>query len=307
MSDNLLDNLSFDEQTPSWRWDYVRALTSDGRKPNRTTDKIVTQAWRFLRRWTRGSASGRMQLKQEYPHLYAAYAVCANPQSERWLLEAGLLSQASFEAIGTFTGLDPIVIELYGQLFYDIREKRSARGYIANRILMPAAQRGMDGRDYDFFLKTISYFAGWDIMTQFVGDGELDENTQQYLSNNFVARMTKLGYIATHRLEVNNYNAVEVIEQCIKLRELEHSNKGPLSQNETWSMMEGLLRKCATAVETGPTDRMEDGNILETITCEAHEPRVLENTSVEKILAYGDPIPIDAGPAVQLPGSGISR
>jgi hypothetical protein len=305
MNDNVLSNLSFSEQTPSWRWDFVRALMDENRKPNRTTEPLVARAWRFLRRWIKGSGVTRMQLQADYPDIYAAYALYANPQSERWIVEAGLLSDASFEKVGEFVGKPASVIELYGKLFYDIRDKRAAKGYIANRVLMPAAQRGMDGRDYDFFMKTMAYFAGWSAMTEFVCDGELTEDMQTMLNNNFVNRMLKLGYIATHRLEVNNYNAIEVIEQCVKLRELEQTRRGPLSQNETWSVMESLLRKCATTAMSGTSDHEKDGQMIETLTYPAHEPRVLENTSGGRpILTYGDPIPIcapvDAGSVASL-------
>lgn len=298
MNDGFLDNLSFPEQTPSWRWDSVRAFLSEGKKPNRTTERLVVRAWRFLRRWVKSTQTGRIQLRAEYPDIYEAYAMFANPQSERWLVEAGLLSEADFKTIGDFVGKSADVVQLYGELFYDIREKRKARGYIANRILSPAAQRGLDGRDYDFFMKTLAYFAGWNAMSEFVGDGEMSEDMQTMLNNNFVNRMLKLGYLATHRLEVNNYNAIEVIEQCIKLRELEQNRRGPLSQNETWQVMEGLLRKCGTSVESGTFDEEKDGKMLETVTYSPIEPRVLENTSGRKILAYGEPIPVaDTGPA----------
>ncbi len=295
MTDSFLNTLA--ERTPSWRWDFVRSLLSENKKPNRSTDKHVTRAWRFLRRWTRSTELGRMQMRGDYPDLCAAYTLFANPQSERWLIEAGLLSDASFEKIGEFVGAPAEVVELYGVLFYDIRDKRSARGYIANRILTPAAQRGMDGRDYDFFLKTLSYFAGWSAMTEFVGDGDLSEDTQSMLNQNFHNRMLKLGYLATHRLDVNNYNAIEVIEQCVKLRELESAKRGPLSQNETWSMMESLLRKCATSVDGGTLDQEVDGKLLETVTYSPHEPRVLENTDGKPRLVFGDPIPIIEGNA----------
>jgi hypothetical protein len=284
MDDELYpDGVPLYENSPSWRWDLVKALLHEGRRPGRSMDKHVQNAFRFLSRWKKSTEVDRYLLKRDYPTLFSAYLLYANPHSERWLVEAGLLSEATFEDIGKYTAHKAKVVELYGEMFYDIREKREAKGYIANRVLIPAAQRGMDGRDFDCFLKMLAYFAGWKVMTDFIADGDMSDETRQFLSTNFMDSMLKLGYQATHRLDVNNYNAMAVIEQCVKLRELEQARHGSLTHAESWAIMESLLKKCATVPRT------------EAPQLSAVEPRVLENTGDRKILTYGDPIPVMAG------------
>ncbi len=276
------DITSLYEGSPSWRWDFVKALIQEGRKPPRTAEEPVKAAYRFLKRWKQATQVDRYLLQRDYPNIFSAYLLYANPKSEKWLLEAGLLSEASDSDIGRYAGHRPEVVKVYGLLFYDVRDRRGAKGYIANQILVPAVQRGMDGRDFDFCLKALAYFAGWQAMTDFVSDGQMSDETRAFFAENFMDQMLKLGYKATHRVEVNNFTAMQIIETCVKLREIETSRTGPLTQGETWGIMEGLLKKCATTMTTGKA-----------VTGEV-EPRILENTD-GKILSYGDPIPIKAG------------
>jgi hypothetical protein len=280
---DLNDELSpIYEGSPSWRWDFVKALIQENRKPSRMVEKSIGDAYKFLKRWRTATEVDRYLLKRDYPELFSAYLLYANPQSEKWLLEAGLLSDADDATIGQFAGHKPATVKLYGELFYDVREKRSAKGYIANQILVPAVQRGMDGRDFDFCLKALAYFGGWKVLTDFVSEGAMSEETRHFFSENFMDQMLKLGFKATHRLEANNFTSVQIIEMCVKLRELEQTRTGPLTHSETWGIMESLLKKCGTTVTQG-----------QAITVGV-EPRVLENTN-GKVLSYGDKIPVTAG------------
>jgi len=270
------------EGSPSWRWDFVKVLVQENRKPSRLAEKPIVDAYRFLKRWMNASEVDRYLLKRDYPDVFSAYVLFANPHSEKWVIEAGLLSEASDADIGQFAGHRAGTVNLYGQLFYDVRERRSAKGYIANQVLVPAVQRGMDGRDFDFCLKSLAYFGGWKVLTDFVAEGAMSEDTRHFFTENFMDQMLKLGYKATHRLEVNNFTSIQIIEMCVKLRELEQTRTGPLTHSETWGIMENLLKKCGTTVAQG-----------QAITAGV-EPRVLENTN-GKILSYGDPIPVTAG------------
>jgi len=270
------------EGSPSWRWDFVKALIQENRKPSRMAEKPVVEAYRFLRRWNNATQADRFILRRDYPDLFAAYTMFANPSSEKWIVEAGLLSEASDDDIGQFAGHRGSVVKLYGQLFYDVRDKRASKGYIANQVLIPAVQRGLDGRDFDFCFKSLAYFGGWKVFTEFISEGAMSDDTRHFFAENFMDQMMKLGYKASHRIELNNFTALKVLELCVKLRELEQTRSGPLTHSETWGIMEGLLKKCGTTVVEGKAIPTEI------------EPRVLENTQ-GKVLTFGDPIPIYSG------------
>lgn len=272
------------DQAPAWRWDLAVAYSDEFRTPTRSSDPEVRAAWKFLAKWRECTSKvDKFNLRTIFPDLMPAYLMYVNPLSAKWLLEAGLLSGASVEDLSKFTGCPQPVIRKYGQLFYDIEEKRSARGYVISRVLMPAIQRGVDSRDYDFFMKSLAYFAGWKILVAFLSDELMDSEARAFFSDNFVDRMLKLGYVATHKLEINNYTATEVIDHCIKLRDLERAQGTPANQTEAWRILESLLQRCATTV-TPATQR----------TLTAHEARVLEHQALPA-LKFGDKIPIEVG------------
>ena len=57
---DLNDELSpIYEGSPSWRWDFVKALIQENRKPSRLAEKPINDAYKFLKRWSNASEATR--------------------------------------------------------------------------------------------------------------------------------------------------------------------------------------------------------------------------------------------------------
>ena len=74
------------EGSPSWRWDFVKVLVQENRKPSRLAEKPIVDAYRFLKRWMNASEVDRYLLKRDYPDVFSAYVLFANPHSEKWVI-----------------------------------------------------------------------------------------------------------------------------------------------------------------------------------------------------------------------------
>jgi hypothetical protein len=155
-----------------------------------------------------------------------------------------------------------------------------ARGYILNQVLMPSVGKGMHSRDFDFMYKTLAYCAGWTVFSEFIDHRNSSSDTIGYLTQNFRDSTLKLGWLATQRLNINNYNAIEVIDRCIQLMALEHDKGREIAKDTAAAMMNDLLQQCRMAILPAKEQ------------VSACEPRVSEVMGGEKFLKFGEPIPV---------------
>jgi len=282
----MRENIGMLDDLPSHRWETVALLVECQRKPNRrTSDKFIHRGFNFLKRYSTATALSKLDVRRDYPDLYWAYGIYDNPNSERWIIEAGLLTDISTQALAKYVGKPLMVIQTYEKMFYDVRSRLDSRGYMLNRIMMPAFDRGVHARDFDLLYKILAYCMGWKTFTEFIDSRPLADETRAQLSGSFQDRMLKLGWMAAHRLEINNYNAIEVIDKCIRLREVEsQQNLGGAGRDEVMGLLGGLLDRCVTTMLP----------IREVLQLD--EPRV----TGRNVLKYGEKIPI----AVPEPSTG---
>jgi hypothetical protein len=250
----------------SWRWDLISSLVEQKKDLTRThADPLLRKGYFFFRRYIKASdTTQHMLLMQDYRDLYEAYATFMDWRSERWLIEAAVCADVPSREIAEFVGLRTAVVDLYESIFFDIRPKLSARGYVLNRIFLPAVQRGLLERDHDLMYKSLAYFSGWDICREFMAGGILSEKARHWATQAISDGLLRKGYAAVQRLEVNNFNAVEVIGLCLKLKEIETVKGSSMAQDEAMKTLGQLLENCATQI-------LPDGGLGG-----ADEPRVNE-------------------------------
>lgn len=243
------EELSFYENSPSAAWDVVVSMVEENRTPSRRPeDEIYRKGFHFLKRIKFATGIDRVNVRRDYPTLFAAYMLFSDPRSERWIIEAGLLTEVPLEVVSKYVAQPVPVIEEYHKYFFNVKGKLESRGYILNQVLTPAIARGMHQRDYDMMFKTMSYCMGWQVFTEFIDRRELTSHTRNSIGLGFRDNLMRLGYAATQRLELNNFNAHIIIELCLKLAELE-SNKGVSNgREEAMSLLNNLIAQCKTAI-----------------------------------------------------------
>ena len=235
-------DLHLNDEAPDQEWQIIQSLVEERREPGRSPEfALRRRAYRFLRRWIKASVCDADKLKREYPEIYTAYCLNLNPASVRWIIEAGLLTDVSYEEMGKYVGKTPKVIDTYEKLFFRVRHRLEAKGDIMNMVLLPTVATGLDGRDFDFLYKTLAYCAGWKALQAFIEVGEMDANTDDWLQASFVSRMKKLGWLAAHRVEVNQFTAVDIIDRCLELRRLEQEQGTGHAQDQASQLMKDLL------------------------------------------------------------------
>lgn len=268
--------------SPSRVWEMVCALKAENRMPPRKPEYAqVREGLYFLRRYDAAfTTNDHTVLEHDYPDLYAAHEIYADLSGERWILEAGLLTDLTLGELADYVSQPESVVGKYEAVFYNIRPRLKSRGYVLNHICMPAVRRGMHGRDYDFCFKTIAYCLGWQVFTEFIDGRNMSDGSRNALEQSFRDRLVKLGWLAANRLEVNNFNGVEVIEQCLKLQELEKSRGPAVGQAEAYVVLQTLLTNCRTTILPADKELCLD------------EPRVTDAMVGAEVEKYVEPVEV---------------
>ena len=277
----MKDEIDFCDNAPDETWDTIVAMVDENRAPGRNLPPIYKEGYTYLRRWRSASRTELPALRRDFPVLCPAHMLYCNQRSEKWIVEAGLLSEVESQKLADYISKDPAVIDKYHELFFSVKDKLHSRGYILNQILLPAFSRGMSDRDYDLMYKTIAYCLGWDTFSEFIDYKALSDDSRAKLQEGFRDNMIKLGYIASRRLEVNNFNATLVIDSCIKMQELEREARLSMTQGGTVvNLLGDLLTKCKTVIAApSPTFLLD-------------EPRAESMINDVKLIEYG-PIPVE--------------
>ncbi len=255
----MTDINTFTENSPSAAWDMVVEMVDSNRAPTRRPeDEVYRKGFHFLKRFKTAYGPDRLSLRRDYPTLFAAFMLFNDTRSERWIIEAGLLTDVKSEELAEYVAQPVGVIEEYEKYFYNVRARLKSRGYILNQVLTPSFGRGMHQRDYDMMYKTMAYCMGWNVFTEFIDRREMSATTRSVIGTGFRDNLIRLGYQATQRMELNNFNAHIVIELCLKLAELE-SAKGPGGGREdAMVLLQDLLAQCKLAIL--PSSRPLDFN-----------------------------------------------
>jgi hypothetical protein len=236
------DLLSLD--SPSHRWDIITALVEEGHAPNRDDEGLIRRGYFYSRREKDSSAHEVLRLRRDYPELSRAHALRKSDYGVRWVIEAGFLAGTPLDVLGAYTAQPVPALQAYADYFFDVRDKLPARGYILSQVLHPAINRGLDTRDFDFMYKTLSYCGGWEVFTEFIDLKRMGEKTGEWVRNSFQDRVWKLGWMAAHRVNVNNFNAVELIEKCLDLMRMEREEGKQPARDSALVLVKNLLNQC---------------------------------------------------------------
>ena len=137
---------------PDWRWQLARLACEDPQGiPNCfiDSDSWVQEAVQYLN----CSDSARSH----------DVAIATRIHESRWdrtVLESYLLTGIGDEDVAAKTGLSPDIIRVYEALFYDMRGRRTATGYVNHFLIRPWAPHKSDEERMESSVKAFAYFGG---------------------------------------------------------------------------------------------------------------------------------------------------
>jgi hypothetical protein len=149
-------------QQPSHRWLRCQYLLEYGRPPTPRDDKTTRGAYAFLMDWQRCSSDlQREPVARAHPALAQAHWLYQGASiTQRGEVEARLLAGQHDESIAGRCSLSTEEVQLFHDLFFDVRSRLRTYAYILNVAIGPKYHQGLRCDDYDVILKVAGYTLG---------------------------------------------------------------------------------------------------------------------------------------------------
>lgn len=210
---------------PAWR--HNRAVDLASQKIKRfdpDEDRWVVRLTEFLVRWNDQSLPDRFKsLQDDYPDLFWAVSTHLNySKSARFHIEALVTAGMSRSDIASWSGLPLAVIAAYELCFYDIRPYLDRPGSVRLILQSRIAQRGVRDLHPDAYWKLVALESGvtglfnlWRKSAAAADEVNMDEDRR------FSSQLRRDVNAALLVREPNNFNAHEIVDEYLRLRELE--------------------------------------------------------------------------------------
>jgi hypothetical protein len=129
------DDFNF-SRTPDVRWQRANHLARSGLSVASHDEPETLAALEYLRAAADcRSDADRTQLDRRWPGIAAAVRLYAVDGPGRWAVEARIVAGQSDEQIAALCSLSPETVQWYEALFWRIRDRLSARDWIAARVI----------------------------------------------------------------------------------------------------------------------------------------------------------------------------
>jgi hypothetical protein len=208
-------------RSPMWRWNLVKELVAKGAKNHRFDGPVVGQTVRYLCLKGNDRASHE-ELSREFPEIFEADQINSQPSGDRWTIEALIVARESNQKIASYLGMDEEVVDTYEHLFFDVRDRLDAKGYV-NTQLLRNTSRGMDPTDPDVAWKAIAYIYGAKVAYAWMNIGEGADSIEE-LRKITRTQSAKKSAMASLGRPVNFDHGL-IIETEMNIQKLEHERE----------------------------------------------------------------------------------
>ena len=130
-----------------WRWQLAGLAlnNNNGRIRRSVSDAYIQKAIRFRRQIGRCcNDDDYMRVLDSAPDVYEAWNLFddGDDRETKWDLEARLLTEQAYEAIGDMLGLTAATVEYYEAFFFNVRDRLHSPAYVSHIVLGKSIQAG---------------------------------------------------------------------------------------------------------------------------------------------------------------------
>lgn len=196
-----------------------------GRCSRRHDDDYTRRYRKFLLQWNRQTESAHWKLFQDDPALYHAHLFNVQRDHEwKYIMEARLLSGETDELIAESFQVMPEVVDYYEKLFFNVRDRLSAKSWIIKTIIGPAFRRepesdGMISSHMQHSaLKLFAYFGGpavLDVMLTGLEEGPIPlnpEKAMKWVDHAFETTIKTRAATAARNMRIDKWNVMQLLE-----------------------------------------------------------------------------------------------
>jgi hypothetical protein len=126
---------------PSWRYEDARRLAGGEEAEWPADDPAIVACAEYCRAMNAAEDdTEKAAVKRHWSTIAAAHEIAGQNDPRRWELEARLLARQTDDEISVRCGLPPEVVFCYEELFFNVRCRLEAWGWICNQVIGPGLQ-----------------------------------------------------------------------------------------------------------------------------------------------------------------------
>jgi hypothetical protein len=208
------------------RWRRAAQLLADGLPLSPDYDDAWVQQALDYRTALAGcqDEAGRLTLAPAMPALAQAHALHeAGSPLLRWAVEAYVLAGESCDAVARRFGLLPETVEAYERVFFAVRDRLAADGWVLCHVIGRQMHYGLTEQDLDVLWRFVGYYFGPVMLDAlFLGNPGLPrpatpQELADALGGHADVRVALQKVVALHLLPVTPGNALEVVRVLSQL------------------------------------------------------------------------------------------
>jgi hypothetical protein len=236
-----------------YRWQLALRRANDEPIPEAWKDAAVRVATRFICELAgRTDEFALLAARRRFPALVDALTIRLHPRpSLRWEIEARVLARQSPDEIATAVGNSSAVIEMYEQLFFAVRDRLSAAGWIQHAVIR---SRDPDANPTETAWKHYAYTYGPRMLDAIIGLTAPSRPRGAFELANFFRQMTfeELGIraaVAAYQMPVGAVPTRWWMEVFAKTLEIDRSTEQAASLTPNIrAMLDGLSEQFGRSV-----------------------------------------------------------
>lgn len=252
--DHYVDSVN---RRPDWKWQRAyRILHKGDMQPSRKLDGVsgcmtIRTILQFMRSVPQVvNYHDSRVLFERFPYLYQAYEIWTDRRAKsRWAMEANLLTRRDFHEIAVNLRVPIQVVEMYADVFFDVRKRLKNVGYIRDQVIQPAcySQHG-EIREFDYLWKLYAYFYGHFVLDAVISSVTnpvycgLPSTVEQVFKDDVNGGSALQASIASKSLARNDETRLQIIKMHAQYLALKTDKDGETVQNSLMSAIYSLVQ-----------------------------------------------------------------
>ena len=238
-----------------WRWQRVLDLAAAKASSSRSRDdEWVKRAYSYQKRKALLNVRTEARLTAAYPDIHLAFEIHSNQCSHfNWIIEAAVLADVPRGELAEYLAVPVKVIEAYEMLFFDVRCKLKAKGYVAGSILGPIFAAGVSGNDPDGFWKVLAFNGGWEHVQGCWSAGKATDVAVAFYKVMATQQLMLKAAATGLAVQPNTYNSVDLLKVGMERVQYEEEHVQSIGSDQISMALQALVSNIRVRIRSTKT------------------------------------------------------
>jgi hypothetical protein len=242
------------QRSPEWRWELISLLREGARTRGVYRDDLINLSVRLLRAYDRcENELDIARLRARDPDFFHAYQIQTSSSLQfKEELKSRILANESREAISEKCSVSLRTLELFEEIYFDVRSRLKSAGFIVHKVIGENIQYGLTERLITKLWCWVGYMYGahaldWLIYHNSRGPQTLEiSQLKEGVKEEIMSSMLRKQFIASKTIPVSLNTQIPLLDMFLRKQELdveaENNNVGIMGVDENLASLFQLVK-----------------------------------------------------------------